>query len=133
MLFVQGTQRDREDHASQDSNKAGVKPWMGKRNPVTLVSIVVKRNIAVVTGNLCEANTPPTTISQLPIATRVITTCKTVKVPTHIPRIMDSPVVNTLTRSLKSAPVWLHYSRNLSGRIKDKESASVRASPLRAG
>jgi hypothetical protein len=38
--------------------KAGVKPWMGKRNPVTLVSIVVKRNIAVVTGNLCEANIP---------------------------------------------------------------------------
>ena len=41
--------------------------------------------------------------------------------------------VSTPTRSLKSAPVWLHYSRNLSGRIKDKESASVRASPLRAG
>src|SRR5215468_5486417 len=107
MLFVQGKQRDREDHASQDSKpKAGVKPWMGKRNPVTLVSIVVKRNIAVVTGNLCEANIPPTTISPLPIATRVITTCKTVKAPTDVPRIMDSPVVSVLTRSLNSAPVW---------------------------
>src|SRR5215472_10333897 len=69
---------------------AGVKPWMGKRNPVTLVSTVVKRNNAVVTGNLCEANIPPTTISPLPIATRVIMTCKIVKAPSDIPRIMES-------------------------------------------
>jgi len=39
---------------------------MGKRNPVTLVSAVVKRNSAVVTGNLCEANIPPTTIQSTP-------------------------------------------------------------------
>jgi hypothetical protein len=36
---------------------------MGKRNPVTLVSAVVKRKSAVVTGNLSEASIPPTTIS----------------------------------------------------------------------
>src|SRR5262245_51511815 len=67
---------------------------MGKRNPVKLVSPVVKRNNAVVTGNLCEANIPPTTISPLPIATRVIMTCKIVKAPTDIPKIIDGPVVN---------------------------------------
>src|ERR1700722_15503789 len=39
--------------------KAGVKPWMGKRNPVKLVSAVVKRKSAVVTGKLFEANIPP--------------------------------------------------------------------------
>ena len=61
--------------------KAGVKPRMGKRNPVTLVSAVVERKSAVVTGNLCEANIPPTIISPLPMATRVIMTCKTVKAP----------------------------------------------------
>src|SRR5262249_21856775 len=66
---------------------------MGKRNPVTLVSAVVKRNSAVAPGNLCEANSPPTTISPLPIATRVIMTCKTVKAPTDIPRIMAGSVV----------------------------------------
>jgi hypothetical protein len=49
----------------------------GKRNPVTLVSAVVKRKGAVVTGNLFEANIPPTTISPLPMATRVIATCNT--------------------------------------------------------
>src|SRR5262249_11898450 len=68
--------------------KAGVKPWMGKRNPVKLVSAVVMRKSAVVAGNLFEANIPPTTISPLPIATRVIMTCEIVKAPTDIPRIM---------------------------------------------
>ena len=63
---------------------------MGKRNPVMLVSAEVKRNSAVVTGNLCEANIPPTTISPLPIATRVIMTCKIVKAPIDIPRIIES-------------------------------------------
>jgi hypothetical protein len=72
--------------------KPGVKLWMGKRNPVKLVSAVVKRKSAVVTGNLFEANIPPTTISPLPIATRVIMTCKIVKAPTDIPRIMGSPL-----------------------------------------
>src|SRR5215475_12326959 len=78
--------------------KAGVKPWMGKRNPVKLVSAVVKRKRAVVTGKLFEANIPPTTISPLPIATRVIMTCKIVKAPTDIPRIMENPVVGVLAR-----------------------------------
>jgi hypothetical protein len=64
---------------------------MGKRNPVTLMSAVVKRNSAVVTGNLSEANIPPPTISPLPIATRVMATCKIVKAPTDIPRIMEIP------------------------------------------
>ena len=40
--------------------RAGVKPWMGNKKPVRLVSAVVKRNSAVVPGNLCEANIPPT-------------------------------------------------------------------------
>src|SRR5262245_62128351 len=71
---------------------------MGKRNPVRLVSAVVKRKSAVVTGKLFEANIPPTTISPLPIATRVIMTCKIVKAPTDIPRIMESPVVDVLAR-----------------------------------
>jgi hypothetical protein len=44
---------------------------MGKRNPVKLVSAVVKRKSTVVTGNLFKANIPPTTISPLPIAIRV--------------------------------------------------------------
>jgi hypothetical protein len=39
---------------------------MGNRKPVTLVSIVVKRNNAVVPGNLCEASIPPTTIKPTP-------------------------------------------------------------------
>jgi hypothetical protein len=64
---------------------------MGNRNPVKLVSPVAKRNNAVVTGNLCEANIPPATISPLPIATRVIMTCTSVKTPTDIPRIMEGP------------------------------------------
>src|SRR5262245_14610559 len=64
---------------------------MGKRNPVRLVSAVVKRKSAVVTGKLFEASIPPTTISPLPIATRVIATCKIVKAPTDIPRIMEVP------------------------------------------
>jgi hypothetical protein len=63
---------------------------MGKRNPVKLVSAVVKRKSAVVTGKLFEANIPPTTISPLPIAERVIMTWKIVKAPTDIPRIMES-------------------------------------------
>ena len=71
-------QRDGQDHTN-----AGVKPWMGKINPVKLVSAVAKRKSAVVTGNLFEANIPPTTISPLPIATRVIMTCKIVKAPAH--------------------------------------------------
>src|SRR5262245_4792049 len=66
---------------------------MGKRNPVTLVSAVVKRKSAVVTGSLFEANNPPTTINPLPIATRVIMTCKIVYAPTDIPRIMEVLVV----------------------------------------
>jgi hypothetical protein len=48
---------------------------------------------AVVTGNLFEANIPPTTISPLPIAIRVIMTCKIVKAPTDIPRIMEVSIV----------------------------------------
>src|SRR5262245_30968826 len=68
---------------------------MGKRNPVKLVSAVVKRKIAVVTGILFEANIQRTTISPLPIATRVIMTCKIVKAPTDLPRIM----VGVLARS----------------------------------
>src|SRR5262249_57656695 len=79
---------------------------MGKRNPVTLVSAVVKRNSAVVTGNLCEANISPTTISPLPIATRVIMTCKIVKAPTDIPRIIDSSFVGVLFRNCDSS---LHF------------------------
>jgi hypothetical protein len=71
---------------------------MGKRNPVKPVSAVVKRKSAVVAGNLFEANIPPTTISPLPIATRVIMTCKIVKAPTDIPRIMESPLVGVLAR-----------------------------------
>jgi len=76
-------------HATIPTPKAGVKPWMGKRNPVTLVSAVEKRNSAAVTGNLCEANIPPTTISPLPIATRVMMTCKIVNAPVDIPRIIE--------------------------------------------
>ena len=83
--------------------KAGVKSWMGKRNPVKLVSAVVKRKSAVVTGKLFEANIPPTTISPLPIATRVIMTCKIVKAPTDIPRIMEIPVVGVLARRRRDA------------------------------
>jgi hypothetical protein len=77
---------------------------MGKRNPVTLVSAVVKRNSAVVTGNLSEANIPPKTISPLPIAIRVMMTCKMVKAPTDIPRIMGIPVVGPLARREVARP-----------------------------
>ena len=83
---------------------------MGKRNPVTLVSAVVKRKSAVVTGNLSEASIPPTTISPLPIAIRVIATCKIVKAPTDIPRIMEVPVV---ARSLAEHHFDPNYSRDL--------------------
>src|SRR5215468_7983880 len=90
-LCTKQTARLAESHTPKfQQPKAGVKPWMGKRNPVMLVSAEVKRNSAVVTGNLCEANIPPTTISPLPIATRVIMTCKIVKAPSDIPRIMES-------------------------------------------
>jgi hypothetical protein len=44
--------------------KAGVKPCVGKRNPFTPVSAVVKRKSAVVSGNLFEANIPPMTIGK---------------------------------------------------------------------
>src|SRR5262245_34884359 len=84
---------------------------MGKRNPVTLVSAVVKRNNAVVIGNLCEANIPPTTISPPPIATRVIMTCKIVKAPTDIPRIMESSRCWPTRRKLKSVPPWLQLQQ----------------------
>jgi hypothetical protein len=64
---------------------------MGNKNPVTLVSAVVKRNSAVVPGNLCEANIPPTTTNPLPIAIRVIMTCRRVKAQIDIPRIIERP------------------------------------------
>jgi hypothetical protein len=82
LLYKANSATARTTQAKIPTPNAGVNPWMGKRNPVTLVSAVVKRNSAVVTGKLSEANIPPTTISPLPIATRVMVTCKIVKAPT---------------------------------------------------
>src|SRR5262249_52433979 len=93
-LYKANSATARITQATIPTPKPAVKPWMGKRNPVKLVSAVVKRKSPVVTGNLFEANIPPTTISPLPIATRVIMTCKIVKAPTDIPRIIGkSPLL----------------------------------------
>ena len=55
---------------------------------MTLVSTVVSRNSAVVTGSRRDANIPPTAMSPLPMATSVIATCKSVKAPIDNPNIM---------------------------------------------
>src|SRR5580658_1446318 len=73
---------------------AGVKPWMGNKNPVRLVSTVVSRKSAVVSGSRFEANIPPTTTSPLPMAISVMTTWKSVKAPIDSPRTMTcSPIL----------------------------------------
>src|SRR5262249_36489528 len=98
---------------------------MGKRNPVTLVSAVVRRKIAVVPGNLCEANIPPTTISPLPIATKVMMTCKRVKAPTDIPRIIESLVIGLYLRNFSRSttvrlPVMRIAQRMISAEFMDR-------------
>src|SRR5262249_8885992 len=77
-----------------------------------LVSAVVKRNSAVVPGSLCEANIPPTTINPLPIAIRVMTTCRRVNAPTDIPKIMEAPAVGPMPYEIYS--VTLDRNCNLS-------------------
>ena len=67
---------------------AGVKPWMGNRKPVTLVSTVVNRNSAVVTGSRLEANIPPTATSPLPIEISVIDHMQKRESRIDIPRII---------------------------------------------
>src|SRR5215831_2247528 len=98
---------------------------MGKRNPVTLVSAVVKRNRAVVAGNLCEANIPPTTISPLPIAARVIMTCKTVNAPTDIPRIIEALVVLALAQNLCALEAYEAAIDRLFKRMRSSGSAQT--------
>jgi hypothetical protein len=110
-LYKANSATVRITQATIPTPKAGVKPWMGKRNPVTLVSAVVKRNSAVVTGYLSEANIPPTTISPLPIAIRVMMTCKMVKAPTSLPRIMAIPVVGH-SLAEKVGDLVANYSRD---------------------
>src|SRR5262249_14302954 len=110
-LYKANSATARITQAKMPTPNAGVKPWMGKRNPVTLVSAVVKRNNAVVIGNLCEANIPHTTISQLQIATIVKMTCKLVKAPTYIPRITKSSRCWPTRRKLKSVPPWLQLQQ----------------------
>jgi hypothetical protein len=65
----------------------------GKQKSRQAGNSVVRRKSAVVPGSRCEANIPPTAISPLPIATRVITTCKSVNPPIDIPRIMKVVLV----------------------------------------
>ena len=70
---------------------AGVKPWIGNKKPVRLVNTVVSKNSALLKGSRREANIPPTTINPLPMAMRVIATCKSVKAPVDNPKIMIGP------------------------------------------
>ena len=107
-LYKANSATARITQATIPTPKAGVKLWMGKRNPVKLVSAVVKRKSAVVTGNLFEANIPPTTISPLPIATRVIMTCR----PSTSLGSWKSPL---LTHSLaeRLRDIVANYSRGL--------------------
>src|SRR5262245_10821017 len=88
-----------------------------------LVSAVVRRKIAVVPGNLCEANIPPTTISPLPIATRVMMTCKSVKAPTDIPRIMESPVIGLYPRNHDSPQS--HFDQLMCAHFMDRSGACL--------
>src|ERR1700726_4348357 len=86
---------------------------MGNRNPVTLVRIVVSRNSAVVRGNLCEANIPPTAIRPLPMAISEIMTCKRVNAGIDIPRIMTlsrccGPVLRYLRRTPRPGHLCIH-------------------------
>jgi hypothetical protein len=75
MLFVKSEQRDRQDHASQHTDTQSRREAVnGKKKPGHAGQRRGKKKQCVVTGNLCEANIPPTTISPLPIATRVMMT-----------------------------------------------------------
>jgi hypothetical protein len=110
VLFVHSKQRDGTSHNSDTQSRREAVD--GKRNPVKLVSAVVKRKNAVVTGNLFEANIPPTTISPLQITTLMIMTCKIVKAPTDIPTIMESPrCSNARGRLFGPSPTSGQYSQ----------------------
>ena len=80
--------------------------------PVKLVSAVVKRKSAVVPGNLCEANIPPTTIRPLAIAINVIITCGRMNAPIDIPRIMERPVIGCTPTTLCSVLQFRAYVRS---------------------
>src|ERR1700737_1628326 len=65
----------------------------GKKNPVTLVKIVVARNSAVMPLILLEPRSPNMTMKPDATATRLIMTCTSVKGDRLIPKtIMRSPV-----------------------------------------
>ena len=53
---------------------AGVKPWIGKRNPVTLVRMVMTKNNNVQPAMRCDRNMPTTTMRPLTMATRLMMT-----------------------------------------------------------
>src|SRR5262245_37273618 len=66
----------------------------GKKNPVTLVRIVVTRNTAVQPGSRCARSIPARTTSPVTMPIRLMTTCTSVKVASDMPRIMVKlPVV----------------------------------------
>src|ERR1700674_371124 len=69
-----------------------------KKNPVTLVAIVVTRKTAVQPGNLCARHRPIATTTPQAMAMRLITTCNKVKAAVDIPRIM------AMTMLLPSVP-----------------------------
>src|SRR6266404_7219691 len=59
---------------------AGVKPWKGKKNPVTLVSNVVNRKSAVQPSNRFAVSRPYATRKPARMAIKLITTCTLVNV-----------------------------------------------------
>jgi hypothetical protein len=69
----------------------GVTSWNGNRNPVTLVSTVVIKKIAVQPLSVLRLSSPKTTMNHVPIPAKLNRTCISVKVDVDIPRIMLPP------------------------------------------
>jgi hypothetical protein len=82
--------------------RAGVSVVPGNKNPVTLVSTVVRRNRAVQPGSRCEPNMPNTTISPQTIPIRLMMTWSKVKVCSDNPNIMARSRINAATMLRRS-------------------------------
>ncbi len=67
---------------------AGVKPLIGNMKPVTLVSTVNSKQMAVQPGNRLDASIPNITIKLVTIAINVMMTWTVVNVSIDIPSIM---------------------------------------------
>src|SRR6266550_724022 len=80
---------------------AGVKPWIGKKNPVTVVAAVVTRKSFVHRSKRRAVSIPHSTTNPEKIPTRLIATCRSV----YAVRITIHPL----------SRVWVHLLRHHSG------------------